>query len=601
MGESSRAGATRRPRRIELLDPVVADRIAAGEVIERPASIVKELVENSLDADAREIHVEVEAGGRERILVRDDGFGMSPEDAARACLRHATSKLRRIEELADLASLGFRGEALASIAAVSRLTITTRARGSGEGFRIELAQGRRVDARPVGAPVGTSVEVREIFAALPARRKFLRSAATEFSHVAEIVARVALAHPDVGLRCVHGSREVLRYPAVSRPEERLAQVLGAARAGAMRPVRVEEAGLRISGWVSRAGESFPQARNVQTFVGRRPVRDRLLMRAVMDAYRALLPAGRYPAAILFLEVPPGAVDVNVHPSKAEVRFANGERVYAALLRAVRDAVAAAVEAPRVAPGPAPRVEEALAAYARRAEPAAGGAGERREPGRTVRVSAIPAAAPAPARRAGAPSGRARFAELRIVGQALAGYIVCEESDGLVLVDQHAAHERVRFERLRERSRTRGALESQRLLVPRVVELGAAACERLLAAAEPLRRAGFDLEPFGQGAVALRALPASLDVTTDAEALLAELAQDLEETGASERLAAARDALLARIACHGAVRAGQRLAPEEMRRVIDDLDTIPFAATCPHGRPLLFELGRAEILRRVRRT
>ncbi|MEW6270232.1 MAG: DNA mismatch repair endonuclease MutL, partial [Thermodesulfobacteriota bacterium] len=366
--------------RIAVLDSLVADQIAAGEVIERPASVVKELVENALDAGARDVHVTLEEGGCRRIAVRDDGHGMAPEDAQRACLRHATSKLRRIEDLGRLTSLGFRGEALASIAAAAEVTILTRERHAGSGVRLTLRQGKVVESVPAGAPVGTTVEVRELFATLPARRKFLKSPVTELAHVSDLLQRLALARPEVGLTCVHGGREALRYPAVARGEERVRQVLGAERTKALVPVDRRELDLHVHGWASRGGHSQPQARAVLTYVGGRLVRDRVLMRAVLDAYRALLPSGRYPSTVLFLDLPPSAVDVNVHPAKVEVRFAQPDAVYGVVVRALRAALAAAAVAPGEAwggdagsrpaasPGPSSaggspeRVQEALTRY-----------------------------------------------------------------------------------------------------------------------------------------------------------------------------------------------------------------------------------------------
>jgi DNA mismatch repair protein MutL len=625
---SAPAAAPARPR-IAVLDALVADQIAAGEVIERPASVVKELVENALDAGALEVHVTLEEGGCKRIVVRDDGHGMSPEDAERACLRHATSKLSRIEDLGTLTSLGFRGEALASIAAAAEVTIVTRERHASSGVRLTLRQGKVVESAPAGAPVGTTVEVRDLFATLPARRKFLKSAPTELAHASDLLQRLALARPEVGLACLHGSREVLRYPAVARGEERVRQVLGAERAKVMVPVERREVDLHVHGWVSRAGHSYPQARAVLTYVGGRLVRDRVLMRAVLDAYRALLPSGRYPATVLFLDLPPAAVDVNVHPAKVEVRFAQADAVYGVVVRALRAALAEAAAAPGATPpgadagepepqrahGPASggtsggpeRVQEALTRYAiRRAaepvEPLFRAAQSAHAP--SARAPASPATAHdgrlAPEPASGAEATRPTFGELRVIGQAFGGWLVCESRTSLVLVDQHAAHERVRFERLRA-APPGDASASQRLLVPRVVELDATARERLLARAADVAAAGFELEAFGDRAVLLRALPAALDVATDAERLLADLAADFGHVGASEQMASARDALLARIACHGAVRAGDPLERQEMVRLLADLDTIPFAATCPHGRPLLVEIERGELLRRVRRT
>jgi len=661
-GAPGRDAGTRERAGIEVLDPLVADQIAAGEVIERPASVVKELVENALDAGAHEIEVEIRAGGRDLIVVRDDGEGMRAADAERACLRHATSKLRRLEDLAVIASHGFRGEALASIAAVAEVTITTRVRDEDAGVRVAVAGGSRRETAPIGAPPGTTIEVRGLFETLPARRKFLRSAATETSHVTELLQRLALVRPTVGFACRQGGRDLARYPAVARGEERLRQVLGAARARGMLAIAAEEGELSVRGFASRAGESFPQAKGVLTYVNGRLVRDRLLLRAILDAYRALLPQGRYPLAVLSVELPGALVDVNVHPTKTEVRFSRGDAVYAAVLRAVRSALAAGVVAPRANPEPpardgdgpvapecggaasAPgarafeaaagatattepwgaRVAEALERYASRADAEAGrspdesggtrsvhgwsqeGVGRRGDRSVQGGLALTPASAAGVGAVATGDTSAAvvpRFADLRVIGQVFAGYIVCEGMDALVLVDQHAAHERVRLERLRAAGTfdPKAGPPSQKLLVPRVVELDAAACAALVAAGPELAEAGFEVEPFGERSLLVRALPAALDVSTDADVLLARVAADLDESACGEGLEAARDALLARIACHGAVRAGDALAAEEMARIVADLDTIPFAATCPHGRPLLYELSRSEIARRVRRA
>ncbi|HYC23583.1 MAG TPA: DNA mismatch repair endonuclease MutL, partial [Candidatus Bathyarchaeia archaeon] len=494
---------------------------------------------------------------------------------------------------------------------------TSAVRGAPTGARIELAQGQARSFAPAAAPAGTTVEVRELFAAVPARRKFLRSPRTELAHLTELLQRMALARPEVGFRLTDASREALRYPAVARPGERLVQVLGRSRAAAMAPVEHADAGVAVRGWVSRAGESYAQARGLLTYVNGRLVRDRLVTRAVLDGYRALLPQGRYPAAVLFVELDGEAVDVNVHPAKLEVRFAAGDVVHRVIRHAVAAALDAAASGPSIARNrPEPdevavgagsgSVAEALERYAARTQPIAASPGAAAAAGR-LGLPPAPrgrSVADAPSTAADTdraePSPRVRFAELRVVGQALAGYIVCDAGDSLVLIDQHAAHERVRFERLRAGGRGAGAA-SQRLLEPRVVELDAPSLDRLAPLCGELAAAGFEVEPFGERSVVVRAIPAALDVTTDAATLLADLAADLAALGVSERLAAARDTLFARIACHGAVRAGDPLVGEEMTRLVRDLDTIPFAATCPHGRPLLVELSRGELARRVRRT
>ena len=645
-GRESGDGGTeaRKGSRIEVLSPLVADQIAAGEVVERPASVVKELVENSLDAGAREIEVELRDGGREWISVRDDGMGMSAEDAVRACLRHATSKLRTLDDLQTIASRGFRGEALASIAAVAEVSIVTRERGSDHGVRVVASDGRIGVAEPAGAPVGTTIEVAGLFDAVPARKKFLRAPGTETGHVTEALQRLALVRPEVGFACRQSGRDLLRHPAVARPEERLRQVLGAERARAMVPAEAVDGSIRVHGFVSRPGESAPQSKAILTWVNGRLVRDRLLLRAILDGYRGMLPQGRHPVTVLQVDLPGTMVDVNVHPAKSEVRFAHGDSVYSAVLRAVRGAVATAApgagapgdERSRAVGGAAsesrapagdpvsggsasePRpdrpgassVQEAPARYVVRVPPGSG-ASEARGGGlfaapRWVPAEAVGSASPAVSTRGAARVGQESpvesFAALRVVGQAFRTYIVCEAADRLVLVDQHAAHERVRFERLRAGTLfdPSGGAPVQRLLVPKAVELDAASSERLLASADLLAAAGFEVERFGERSLLVRTLPAALDVATDPEVVLAELAADLLEIGASERLHEAREALLARIACHGAVRAGASLVAEEMTAILRDLDTIPFAATCPHGRPVLVEWSRGEIARGVRR-
>jgi len=607
-------------RRIQVLAPLVADQIAAGEVIERPASVVKELVENALDAGATEVQVRLEAGGRDLIRVQDDGFGMAPEDVARACVRHATSKLEKIEELAGISTLGFRGEALASIASVARVEILTRQRGADAGTRLVIDGGVRREATPAGAPEGTSIEVSALFGAVPARRKFLRTAQTELGHIVDWLQRIALARPEVGFHCVHGARTVLRHPAVRQSHERLRQVLGAERARDMVPVDWSEDGISIRGFASRPGTSFAQARHVLPFVGGRQVRDRLLMRAILDAYRALLPQGRYPAVVLFVDLRAGMVDVNVHPTKTEVRFADSDAVFGAALRGVRAALAGpgmrgsessasegdpAVQRERSAQRPTAspdRVSEAMQRYVIRSDrgrPGSTGVPDGRfpPPARPAGLRGQTSPLAPPARADGAPPEP--FASLRVLGQALNGYIVCAHAEGLVLIDQHAAHERIRFEGLRAAAPDR--VPSQRLLVPAVIELGSVERVRLLEACDDLERAGFELEDFGDRALVVRAIPASLDVTTDARELLERVAADLADVGVSERLASAQDVLAARIACHGAVRVGDPLSVDEMTRLVADLDTIPFASTCPHGRPLLIQLDRSEIERRVGRT
>jgi DNA mismatch repair protein MutL len=592
--------------RIRLLPDDLVDQIAAGEVVERPASVVKELVENALDAGAARIRVEVRDGGASLIAVTDDGSGMSAEDARRALERHATSKITSGEDLVRIRTFGFRGEALPAIASVSRMRLRTRARGAAEGFEIRIEGGKLLESRAAGGPEGTRIEVADLFANVPARRKFLKSAATEWGHVAEWLARAALALPSVHFDVQHDDRPALTWPAVSDPIERVAAVLSEREAEGLVPTRATEGALCIEGFVSRPDVQRSSAAGLHLFVNRRPVRDRLLRHALLDAYRDVLPRGRYPTALLFLEVPPESVDVNVHPAKWEVRFADPAAVHRLVARSVRQALE---ERRWIASsgGVTRSPDHASAAQIREAgsasdwifsgtRPAAasgareGGAGE----GAPAQLFADPLTSAAPA---------FRFAELRLLGQVLATYLVAETRDGLVLIDQHAAHERVLYEGLRAAWRE-GGVARQPLLLTETVELAPDRVARVAEAADALLRLGFEVEPFGDRAVAVRAIPALL-AGHDPVSLLRDLADQLDHgrsggTGALRDPDAA-DALFASLACHAARRAGERLETREQHALLAALDTIPFAPTCPHGRPVAVPIGRNELERRFGRS
>lgn len=592
--------------RIRLLPDDLVDQIAAGEVVERPASVVKELVENALDAGAARVRVEVRDGGASLIAVTDDGSGMSPEDARCALERHATSKITSGEDLVRIRTFGFRGEALPAIASVSRMRLRTRARGASEGFEIRIDGGKLLESRAAGGPEGTRIEVADLFANVPARRKFLKSAATEWGHVAEWLARAALALPSVHFDVQHDDRPSLTWPAVSDPIERVAAVLSEREAEGLVPTRANEGALCIEGFVSRPDVQRSNAAGLHLFVNRRPVRDRLLRHALLDAYRDVLPRGRYPTALLFLEVPPESVDVNVHPAKWEVRFADPAAVHRLVARSVRQAleerrwIASSGGVTRSSdPASAAQVREAGSAsdwiFAGTRSAAAngareGGAGE----GAPAQLFADPLASAAPA---------FRFAEMRLLGQVLATYLVAETRDGLVLIDQHAAHERVLYEGLRATWRE-GGVARQPLLLTETVELAPDRVARVAEAADALLRLGFEVEPFGDRAVAVRAIPALL-AGHDPVSLLRDLADQLDH-GRSGGAGALRDpdaadALFASLACHAARRAGERLETREQQALLAALDTIPFAPTCPHGRPVAVPIGRNELERRFGRS
>ena len=563
--------------KVAILPLDVQGQIAAGEVVERPASVVKELVENALDAGARHVDVRLAGGGLELIAVRDDGEGMSADDAVLAFARHATSKLARAEDLPGVTTLGFRGEALPSIAAVARVRLVTRRAGDAGASAVEADVAGARAAGAAGAAPGTTVEVRALFADTPARRKFLRTAATEVGHVVDALTRLAVASPAAGFRLEHDGREVLALPPVREPRQRLVQVLGRERAADLVAVEAASGGYALDGFLAPPRTTVGSARLVWTYVavGRpgagRWVRDRLLLRAVLDGYESLLLRGRYPVAVLFLGVPPGDVDVNVHPAKLEVRFRRPAAVHQLIVPALRTRLTAAL-----APGPAPArapewtVAEPPPAYA------AGGA-------------AAPAAGEQPGLWAAAGRG---FASLRFIGQIFDGYLLCEGDGRVVLIDQHAAHERVVFERLRAEQRA-GGVARDPLLVPETIELPAPDAAALAEHADVLAEAGLEGEPFGERTFLLRTVP-RLVRGRDVGALVRALAAELAEDGASAAAERATDAALATVACHSVVRVGQRLDAAEVHALLAAMDGVEISAHCPHGRPVAAELARAQL-------
>ena len=576
---------------IRLLPETTANRIAAGEVVERPAAAVKELVENALDAGARRIQVILEQGGIARILVEDDGCGMTAADLAMAIQRHATSKLPMEAALFRIATLGFRGEALPSIGAVSRLTITSRP-AEGEGHRIAVEAGRVADVMPAGGAPGTRVEVRDLFFATPARRKFLRSPRVEADHAVEAVKRLAIAWPEVAFRVEVDGREALALQATDR-DARIRQILGPDFAAAALPVDHVSALLSLTGLAAQPAHSRPTTAGQYLVVNRRPVRDPMLRIALGVAYRDVMERGRHPAAALFLDLPPEAVDVNVHPMKTEIRFREAEAVRGTMISAIRRVLGAGAAAavptasfprsPGLSRGAAPGFAEAplaLSAPPLPHGPAQGGLG----------LSVRPAI-PSPAAEAGDdthPLGRA-------VAQLMDTYVLAEAADGsLVLVDQHAAHERLTHEALLA-EHVAGGVRTQPLLLPAVVEMAPDAAARLLEAADALARFGLEIEGFGGGAVLVRGLPALLG-NPDPAPLLRDLAEELADGQGPAALADRVDAAIARLACHGSVRAGRRLAPAEMDALLRALEATPRAATCSHGRPTVLKLDRAGLER-----
>ena len=617
-----------RDGRVRVLPPEVANKIAAGEVVERPASVVKELIENSLDAGATHIRIELEDAGVGLIAVIDDGEGMGAEDAVRAFGRHATSKVQSVDDLFRIRTLGFRGEALASVAAVSTTTLVTRRAGDLSGTQVLIRGGTAIEAHTVGAPAGTRVEVVDLFGNTPARRKFLKAPATEVGHVSELVTRTALAWPHVGFVLRHGQRTLVAYPPVRDAVERVVQVFGRERGAAMLQFEGHTAAGTITGWLTGSHLTFPSARHIFTYVNRRYVRDKLVSHALVAGYSTLLMHGRYPAAVVFIDVPPEDVDVNVHPAKSEVRFRRGGSVHDLITRSVHErlrtqpapgqptaATAAADPATQITMALAPRDPVGPLRLVPMPTPADAASTDMPFPPAstplTSRSSVDPLAGAGPSNAIstwiGRPAAMGRvpsdgtrfFANLRIIGQAFEGYLICESGESLLVIDQHAAHERVTFERLR-RAYADGHVVRQGLLVPVIVDVGAQPAPIVVERLAELDALGFDLEPFGGSSFAVRAVPA-LFGDFDPAQLVRDLAEELLEVGRSRRLSEAAEAVLARLACHSAVRVGQSLGPDQMRALLVAMDGIDFAGNCPHGRPAYISLPRSDLERLFKRT
>ena len=569
--------------RIRVLDDHLVNRIAAGEVVERPASVVKELVENSLDAGATAIDVVVEDGGRRRILVTDDGEGMGRDDALLALERHATSKLARFEDLDAIATLGFRGEALPSIAAVSRFLLRT-APESGDGTEIEVRAGRIANVRPVSRERGTTIEVGGIFFNVPARRKFLRGAPTELAHIVRMVSHYALAHPAIRFRLDHDGKRLLDAPQATDRAERIAQVHGRAIAETLIPFARDAGGIRVGGFAGRPVDASPRRDAQHLFVNGRLVQDRVLAHAIHEAYGDTVPRGHYPALLLFLDVDPARVDVNVHPQKTEVRFARSAEIHDAVRDTLAGALSSVRAVPRFAelrPAPEPLPAMALAGVAEAA------------PSRYA-VAAPPESLLAE----GSPAvdGGRRAVPL---AQYRDSYIVAQDREGLLLVDQHVAHERVLFERYLAEAE-RDEVGVQRLLFPKTIELTADETILLEAEAGEFARLGFVFEPFGDRAVKLDGVPA-LAKTVAPERLLRELLGEAARTrsttaGATEL----RRRLVTSASCQAAIKVNYPLAYDGMQRLLDDLFLTENPTTCPHGRPILFRLTLEDIERAFRR-
>jgi DNA mismatch repair protein MutL len=582
---------------IRLLPPVLIDRIAAGEVVERPAAVVKELVENAIDAAANRIDIQLHEGGRLLIAVADDGVGMEPQDLALAVERHCTSKLPE-DDLAHIAALGFRGEALPSIAAVSRMRIVSRPQAAGSGWEIAVAAGRKSAVQPAAAAPGTRVEVRDLFFATPARLKFLKTARTERDVAVDTVRRLAMAYPAIAFTVSGDGGRPLRLPPAAARRDRLALLLGHDFAENAIDVAAERGGFRLGGLAGLPTLNRALPRDQYLVVNGRPVRDKLLVGAVRGAYQDVLARDRHPIVALFLDGPEDEIDVNVHPAKAEVRFRDAALVRGLIVGALRAALAAAGHRAATTVATA-----ALAAFRPGRPPDRGDAVRRlplppaATPPPTLAESGAAAAWLAPGPDREAPASEAPPAELplgRARAQLHGTYILAETATGIVLVDQHAAHERLVHERLKRALAERG-IARQSLLLPEVVELDAGSAARLAAHAAELAEFGLLVEPFGPGAVVVREVPA-LVPDLDVKGLVRDLADEIGEWGGALSLQERVETVCGTLACHTSVRAGRRLTPAEMDALLRQMEETPNSGQCNHGRPTYVALGLAEIER-----
>jgi DNA mismatch repair protein MutL len=644
--------------RIRILPEAVANRIAAGEVVERPASVVKELLENALDAGAKTIRVEVEAGGKRMIRVIDDGHGMSHDDSLLAFERHATSKLRSADDLLSIPTLGFRGEALPTIAAVSRLLLETRAEEDAEGTRVEFAGGKLIGVKPAGLPLGTTLSVADLFYSVPARRKFLKSDTTELGHIASLVTHYALANPGKQFVLTTPTQQIVDCSPVERLAERVYQLFGklsfdelieipvasaAFRAAITEPEleqSEEKARLTVYGFTSRPEIQRPNRNGIYIFVNRRLVRDRLILHAIHEAYRNILPANVFPATLLFLEMPYDEVDVNVHPAKIEVRFRRSQFVHDFTRDSIRQALmavrpiasfaAAAVSSQNAnasALSNAPAMDPTAPAIVPRAvipamEEIGLGSGvgsdggfdlssaplqpvEQHfsfEPGVAIGTPSAPQERPAPNWAANFATGNGsapatlphpdQIADLKPLGQVSSSFIVAVNSEGLWLVDQHVAHERVLFEQHLE-ARRAGKVESQRMLMPMVLELSPRQLVIYEKIAQELNANGFEVEPMGPRSVAIQAAPAGI-TGSDAEKLLTEILDGIERENAAISIETLQAKIAASTACHAAIKVNMPLDQTKMEWLLAALAKTDCPMSCPHGRPVVLRYSVKEI-------
>lgn len=603
--------------RIRRLPAELANQIAAGEVVERPASVVKELVENAIDAGATRINILVEFGGKKLIVVEDDGVGMSAEDARLAVERHATSKIREASDLGAILTLGFRGEALPSIASVSRFRLRTRERGALSGTELRIEAGILASDREVGAPEGTLIEVADLFFNLPARRKFLKADTAEAAQISRLVTQLALGYPDVGFTLRSKDRLLLEAPPAGSSEHRFYQIYG--DRPDLVPVHKQAAGLTVTGYIAALAEQGPVRGPQHVFVNRRLVKDRTIAHAIQAAYSVATIKERSPEVHLFIEVPPDRIDVNVHPTKAEVRFLDQSLVHEVLRRALVDALGQGSAVPELTLRPAQDLPQAPSSAPL---PWSFGQGQLAVTDRPGEVGSLPSiqagdvrgpwggqGVPMPSDPTGSGTrmsvtgGTATvqtlIAPLTPLGQFRNTFIIAVDDEGIAIIDQHVAHERILFEQIAERLTT-GTPEVQPLLTPVIVELTTGEHQTLLSHATALGRLGFDLEDFGGTSLRITAVPALLD-WKHIDATLRAVASDLDGLSPGATVDIALRQMAATMACHAAVKANDPLTREKMQYLLDELRRTSHSTVCPHGRPVVLRLTRREVERNFERV
>lgn len=580
------------PKKIQILPEHISQTIAAGEVVERPASIVKELMENAMDAGASEITVELISGGLQLIRVLDNGEGIDPEEVPVALQRYATSKIRKAEDLYAIDTLGFRGEALPSIAAVSQMTIKTRVPHSLSGVRMLCEGGEIKSFSEVGCPVGTEVEAQNIFFNIPVKRKFLKSIQTELRYSLNHFLRLSLSRPSISFKFIHDGRILCEHPKTESPIVRIEAILGREIYHHLQPVGFEDGEIRITGFASLPSFSKGNANGIYLYVNRRFIRDRMIYKAVLDAYRHIIPAGKFPVVILFLTLPPSAIDVNVHPTKAEVKFKEPERVFRTVQGAfsflhglTSSLTAESYEDQRegmVPPKGAPLFPRSI-------------------PSSSVDFSSMrEGRGPLPmVRDMRDPEWNVeRQTGLRILGQVQGTYIICEGEKGLILIDQHAAHERLLFEKYKKEYET-GSISSERLLIPIAMELSTEESFILMSHLEAFQLMGFEMDPIGERVYAIRSTPSLID-QRDPQERVREILDELSFMKREGRGAEAIHTILVTLACHAAIRGNFGLRREEMEELVGTLSPFNLSITCPHGRPIFFVIPLEELAKKFKR-